>query len=624
MQIHFIWINDFGFFKETGINLSAQFFIELLPLPDTSNKKKVLRIRNNPDYIHDFFEKSNVSNVTAIIGKNGSGKSSILKYISSNLPQGLEANIENDLFVYSSRNGAEEQFNIIAPEHLQFELNDKTGLFKQQLYGEENNFRFSSQLSNAEYIYYSYFLEYNTPVTNFHGLRNISTAAIMSDERRRIFEENRNSQISSKLLMEAGDLERLTLNEMAKAIQFFNSVESKNLPFNKPKYLSITINLLDLLHFSEDPSKNEDVLIVLNQLVKSNQEVAAGDRLMNNLFIALLINFLIDERKYSVNNLYLHPLQEFNNNVSIKDYVLGYFASMRGAHFYREGTRVDVPKLDRLSYLVPQFIDFIEEMLKDKQLVPLRGDSYNTMRLSLNQDTEEAFDKFRALYLSVKGISTFFDFNWRELSTGEQSYLSLMARFYHVKHHEHNSLPANLVILIDEGDAGYHPAWQRTFFNTTLNYLSDLFDGHQLQLIFTANAPFLTSDLPKSHVLFIKQMEDKTVIVNSKDNNRQETFAANIHTLFSDSFYMEGALMGEFAKMRLQKIIDFINDDNPNLVVNESYKKTIDIVGEPVLRKKLQGMWFERFGLTEEKAQLLKRLEEIDKIQAAKNKTEDD
>ncbi|MDP2160606.1 MAG: AAA family ATPase, partial [Flavobacterium sp.] len=211
----------------------------------------------------------------------------------------------------------------------------------------------------------------------------------------------------------------------------------------------------------------------------------------------------------------------------------------------------------------------------------------------------------------IKGITSFIQFRWHSLSSGEQSYLSLMSRFYSLVHEESVRLQNRLIILIDEGDAGYHPEWQRLFFKNTIRFLSSLFHNHSIQLIFTSNTPFLTSDLPKSNILFVQKSEDGTPYFLDKQNHNSNTFAANIHTLFSDSFYMDGMLIGEYAKDKINEIIKYLNDQTVK-VSNDSYKKIIDSIGEPVLRKKLQDMWFEKFGLQEKLEVLRKQVAEVE------------
>jgi len=617
MQLHYLWIHRFGFLNNAGINLSSRFIIERKDFDEFDEiKKPSLIIKFNPDYIENFFEKKNVTNVSAIIGKNGTGKSSILNYIKSNLPEGLEARVVDDLFVYSIVNNDVEEYYVIESNNYSVILKDETKLFNKYQYGNlpiSDTLRFTGHLSDAEYIYYSYFIEYNSELLDWSGLHNISTTALLANERKRIIEENKDADVRHQLLSESSDLENLTLSEVARAIQFFNSPDASKLPFKKPEELFIIINLTDRLFFNKNNSVNIDVFELLSELDKRNNPVTIRDGIINNLLLGIFINYLVDERKYSMNNPYRHvvPVQEDD---SIPVYIMRFFQSMDNITITLDGKEVGIPKLSALSKLVPEFLAFIDDLLNKEFLRPVQDNNPIIMKLLLDDKTEESFARLRDYYLRVKGISTFFDFRWRSLSNGEQSYLSFMSRFYHIKNHEHGkSRKKNLIILIDEGDAGYHPEWQRKFFNITLNYLSDLFAEYTVQLIFTANTPFLSSDLPKSNVLFIEQMEDKSVIFHNKNNNQAETFAANIHTLFSDSFYMDGILIGEFAKNRLDTIIKYLNNSSVT-IPNESYKRTIDLIGEPILKKKLQDMWFEKFGLDEELQQLQRRIDEINQI----------
>ena len=58
MEIHYIWINNFGPYKKRGINLSSKFFINLEITGSRDGKKTgKLFIKDNPSYIHNFFNK---------------------------------------------------------------------------------------------------------------------------------------------------------------------------------------------------------------------------------------------------------------------------------------------------------------------------------------------------------------------------------------------------------------------------------------------------------------------------------------------------------------------------------------------------------------------------------------
>jgi hypothetical protein len=94
MTIHFFWAENFPPLVRTGVNLSAEYFMRLDvdSGPDGGDIHR-LTIKKNPGFISGFWEKPNVGAVSAIIGKNGAGKSSVLRYMMSNYPEGLAANM---------------------------------------------------------------------------------------------------------------------------------------------------------------------------------------------------------------------------------------------------------------------------------------------------------------------------------------------------------------------------------------------------------------------------------------------------------------------------------------------------------------------------------------------------
>lgn len=75
MELVYLWVEDYKNIHEQGFNFSARFRCEY------DEDSKELTIDENNDYLENFFGEN--INVTAIVGENGSGKSSILKSIVS-------------------------------------------------------------------------------------------------------------------------------------------------------------------------------------------------------------------------------------------------------------------------------------------------------------------------------------------------------------------------------------------------------------------------------------------------------------------------------------------------------------------------------------------------------------
>jgi hypothetical protein len=339
---------------------------------------------------------------------------------------------------------------------------------------------------------------------------------------------------------------------------------------------------------------------------------------------ALIANFFLTERRYSA-GIKADHVMNFGEKETVTEFVTRFFEHLKfeEVSVYDQQEKYPYTRYQELSILAPQLIHLFGELIRQQFIIVKEktGRAFVEYEFSLKAGSDRAFDDFFGLYLKVKGLTPFLRFGWRGLSTGEQSFLSFMSRFVHLKRHQIGSdqLKNNLVIMIDEGDAGFHPEWQKQFFKLSLDFLSSLFKDHHIQLIFTANAPFLTSDLPKSHVLFLEKVSRTESTIHEKDNDRMQTFGSNIHQLFMDSFYMEGVIMGDFAKGKIDNIIKFLNNKrvkNPD----EKIRRTIDQIGEPLIRRKLQAMWQEKFGIQSELAMLEQRIADLKAEQKRKNK----
>ncbi|WP_151945259.1 hypothetical protein [Aliarcobacter butzleri] len=70
---------------------------------------------------------------------------------------------------------------------------------------------------------------------------------------------------------------------------------------------------------------------------------------------------------------------------------------------------------------------------------------------------------------------------------------------------------------------------------------------------------------------------------------------------------MKDGLMGEFAKEKINDVINFLNGNKSLITTNDEAQNLINIIGEPVIKKQLQKMLDS------------KRLSKIDEIDLIKN-----
>ena len=189
--------------------------------------------------------------------------------------------------------------------------------------------------------------------------------------------------------------------------------------------------------------------------------------------------------------------------------------------------------------------------------------------------------------------------NINVLSSGEQHLLHTMPSvLYHILNV--NSVHSSEVekikyeyinIIFDEIELYFHPEYQRRFVFELLERLDSLKKGGNIDNIKGINILFCT------HSPFILSDIPKENVLFLGDEMDFKTFGANITTSLASSFFME-YLIGEFAKTKITNIIEKLNrisndkeDDNNK----ENILKTIRLIDEPILGNKLIEMYYEKF-----------------------------
>ncbi|WP_299317306.1 AAA family ATPase [uncultured Maribacter sp.] len=184
---------------------------------------------------------------------------------------------------------------------------------------------------------------------------------------------------------------------------------------------------------------------------------------------------------------------------------------------------------------------------------------------------------------------------FHQLSAGEQNLLNFYSRFYYAKNEVlkiekdyTEEVDERIVIFIDEGEVGYHPEWQRLYFNQVVKYLTDLFENREIQLLLTTHSPFVLSDIPKENVIFLNK--DKKGNAVKEEFEMEKTFGANIYSLLADSFFMENGTIGEFAKKKIKWVVEILdaNDAQLSSEVLKEVNYIIDSVGEPLIKQQLE------------------------------------
>lgn len=301
---------------------------------------------------------------------------------------------------------------------------------------------------------------------------------------------------------------------------------------------------------------------------------------------------------------------------------------------------VNVEHLDEICHdedTIVQYASFIKQLIHDKShLTTKLRKTLNFMKALVNgQNLEESFSYYRdythfvgevlskrpsledrmailpppffksKVYL--RQIDTGKRMLYSKLSSGERQYLfTFSALLYHVfnikmtpVNRPHYRL-ANL--MLDEVEICFHPEYQRTLVYRLIELLRQFRLNYRfsINIILTTHSPFILSDIPKSNVLYLEN--GKSV----GETIYKDTFGSNVNDILHQSFFLKKGFMGEFARDKIQSVIDFLNSKNSSKWTKESSLEFIEkVVSEPILQRQLRSLYEKRYDLRDNKIEKL-------------------
>ena len=172
----------------------------------------------------------------------------------------------------------------------------------------------------------------------------------------------------------------------------------------------------------------------------------------------------------------------------------------------------------------------------------------------------------------------------------------------------------NLLILLDEADLGFHPEWKKKYVNIIQKVIPFIFKNKNIQIIITTHDPLTLSDFPNNNIVYLFKNNQKTEVLDYDSKQRPtKTFGANISDLLADSFFVDNGLIGDFAKIKIEETIKWINKNNDpknrdkDLFLKEIkyHKQIISIIDESIVKIKLSEMISELENINDFQKQIL-------------------
>lgn len=582
MEFLYIYIKQYKGISNIGINLSNQFKFQF------DENKNELIISNVKHYIPELFG-ANITNLTAVIGENGAGKTTVLKYIVEYLSDGIHNHQDNNsIVVYRKGN----QISYFSTEDisifLQADISEPKKVF------DTKNIRSSAIaifLSNVfdPTSYYTYdYLQQQLGKT-----KNLSTQYLLyADYQNRTGEDAFKTNLTYEQRFSSFAAEEMI--RMVRLLRWIGQKEAKGVPFpvNPPSYLNIS------LVFNE----NEEYQSILKELKNASESYfnirkSSKNRFLINVFIAS-IAYILNEIKFNIgpeivfktykdvpkrilDYLNTHKYSDINDKNSIVPEIHDIFYSI-----LRED---DYNILNKKISAIQGFLEGLDKFVHGRNINVLRESSLISIELpkANKRDLENLIEE----YYEAKGISSYVDFFFSHspgtnssLSSGEYALLLIFSRLNSIKIDSKKPL----IILIDEAELALHPQWQKQFIYHFVDFIETRFNNHKVQIILTAHSPFILSDLPSNCIVLLKKENGRTIISDSLQSVK-ETFGANIHELFTDAFFLQDGLMGEFSRKKISELIHEITEQKRISIEDfeNKYKNRIEIIGEQFLKAKI-------------------------------------
>lgn len=466
MELVYLWVEDYKNIHKQGFNFSPRFRCEY---DEKTEKLEIIDKDETGEFYPKNFFGDNI-NVTAIVGENGSGKSSIIEILFKILFQNEFRKNKNEVIL--------KDYILIFKTSIGNRFYTDNEQLKKKLISDEYVFTERKKLSPGYYLLMDFSLGQNSI---YNSKKN--------------YKENYSLEPS-----------RISMTDSSG--EFLGKIESN--AFNN----NMKMNAIFFYFF-----------IKKNKLEKILEELS-----LPNLDI---LNFL-KPSSYSQKNK-IEKFDEFK-----KEEIIFSIYNFKEIKSYK---------------------DLTNALKKDFKDITID-------KLSINDIIQ--FEKmFYFMSIQIKNNSISFE----NLSTGQKlliSYFGIIVRSILLRKNK-----TSFSIIFDEVENSLHPRWQKRIIKYLVIFLNSISESKlsekisNYKLIFLTHSPFILSDLTKENIIFLDKYNENDNEVKDglqKEGNCnnisnsidiKQTFGANIHTLLSHGFFMKDGLMGEFAKDKIQSIIEY-------------------------------------------------------------------
>lgn len=539
IHICYIYIYSYRLIYNVGITFDPHYSFKI-----TGGTLYIDQCNQLPDH----YFGSGIYSVTSIIGNNGAGKTSILRFMMQCVVEGYCIQEMDGVVVYE--NGG-ELYVYQPPTKSRPKLRIESKL----------EYKNTESLLSIPVMYYS---GHFSPLDDRSDIlaSELAGSYIASDQWLLIHDLVNYSNYDGIYL--SGRMSSYILAYTAQnnaricELLMIDGIEELLSEMRLPKYILIGCNESGVEFLANDLRGHTKIHGFAKASNDLKQDAIA--RFIYCNFINLIAEKQIEEERYA--NL-LDTWQKLKKTGNILDSFLSFINGENVSDNERTLLKVVHAVLEKLvsvcNYDEDAGVFYVEVKSGKQQLREL----IDTLLNSNFYITAKFFDIYysHGLYFGTK------------LSSGEQEMLNLLSRIYfsitkQPQRIDNRQSPS--LLLLDEAEIGFHPEWQKKYVNLLVKFLRTknlVKPGVDFQLVFTSHSPIILSDMPVCCVNILHRKENGETEVMK---NVRQTFGENVFNLYRRDFVMRNGLVGSFASEKIETIFNKISDGaNGDEIVKE-------------------------------------------------------
>jgi len=587
MQLIYQWIDKYRDVKDDYLldNLGLNFHHKYR---FTFNGKEDLKftVLEDSKYIDSYYKENQYYSM--IVGKNGSGKSSIFEmlYNGINISYDMKNKKENirDRFIAIFLD--DDKFLFYG-----FEINGQNEINRHEI--EKIN-KINLDIGYREYINNLRILCVNT---DFGKLEIIISNYEMSNERIKISDDIKKKDITSFLLNRKQGNENNSFNSsgMYEAIVNYSKndfIQSFLLNYEYFKNINDSdIELPQYVYFKFDIPPKNYYETKFNTLINKHSD-------MVKQFITELSKTLYkyyDTINFSTELSVFQKIEAFYIFYLVDKYlfytsdITVFIDTLIKVDIIDKIKNIDFENIDILyidNNINISFSPFGEFLILQDIIIALQNTHHKVIDNSIIIDRLENKEYMRNLTGSVDSFKQIFTLGQIYLSYDfypilSSGHLQLFKIFNYILEginkfiKDGDSYKKDVLLLLDEPDVSLHYEWQRNFIKW-LSIFLEQFEDFNFHIIINTHSGLMLSDIPKENVIVLDRKNDKTII---KDITSQ-TLAQNLFENLNNDFLLN-KFMGGYIE---EKIMEILKEDN----ITADEKELISNLGEKILRVSLE------------------------------------